>query len=114
MQFSFCSLEIYLLLYFYPETQAIQYDPVVVALATDLSRFNLGKRVRRLVRSDLHPTYFALHYMGGLLSVARLAFPPKSTWSVHDIPDLTGKVILVTGACPKRNKYACARLLNWT
>ena len=48
--------------------------------------------------------------MGGLLSVARLAFPPKTTWSVHDIPDLTGKVVLVTGACRKRDKRPCAQL----
>jgi retinol dehydrogenase-12 len=36
--------------------------------------------------------------MGGFISVVRLGFPPKPTWGVHDIPDLTGKVILVTGA----------------
>ena len=28
-------------------------------------------------------------------------FPPKPKWGVDDIPDLTGKVMLVTGACPK-------------
>ncbi|EAU85783.2 hypothetical protein CC1G_15043 [Coprinopsis cinerea okayama7 len=26
------------------------------------------------------------------------AFPPKPTWGVDDIPDLTGKVVIVTGA----------------
>ena len=59
------------------------------------------------------PYYFALHtgnHMGGL----RPAFPSKPTWGVHDIPDLTSRVILVTGACLKQNKYACTRVLNWT
>jgi retinol dehydrogenase-12 len=39
--------------------------------------------------------------MGGLLSVIQQAFPPPPTWGVDDIPDLTGKVILVTGTYPK-------------
>ena len=30
--------------------------------------------------------------------MARDSFPPRPTWGVDDIPDLTGKVILVTGA----------------
>ena len=36
--------------------------------------------------------------MGATLSVFEQSFPPKPTWGVNDIPDLTGKVILVTGA----------------
>jgi hypothetical protein len=36
--------------------------------------------------------------MGGFLSLARDSFPPRPTWGVNDIPDLTGKVIIVTGA----------------
>lgn len=36
--------------------------------------------------------------MGNLVSAAVQAFPPKPTWSVDDIPDLSGKVCLVTGA----------------
>jgi retinol dehydrogenase-12 len=35
--------------------------------------------------------------MGGLLSVAQQSFPPRPTWGVDDIPDLTGKVAIVTG-----------------
>ena len=35
--------------------------------------------------------------MGGLLSVAKQSFPPHPTWGVDDIPDLTGKVTIVTG-----------------
>ena len=36
--------------------------------------------------------------MGGFLSLAQQSFPPHPTWGVNDIPDLTGKVIIVTGA----------------
>jgi hypothetical protein len=35
--------------------------------------------------------------MGGLLSVAQQSFPPHPAWGVDDIPDLTGKVAIVTG-----------------
>ncbi|KAH8981078.1 NAD(P)-binding protein [Lactarius akahatsu] len=35
--------------------------------------------------------------MGGQLSLWQQSFPPKPQWGVNDIPDLTGKVILVTG-----------------
>lgn len=36
--------------------------------------------------------------MGAIYSFLEQSFPPKPTWGVDDIPDLTGKVILVTGA----------------
>ena len=36
--------------------------------------------------------------MGATYSIFEQSFPPRPTWSVNDIPDLTGKVILVTGA----------------
>ena len=36
--------------------------------------------------------------MNGLKSWIREAFPSKSTFHVQDIPDLTGQVIIVTGA----------------
>jgi retinol dehydrogenase 12 len=40
-------------------------------------------------------------YMGAIFSFVRAAvdhnFPPAPTWSTKDIPDLTGKVALVTG-----------------
>jgi retinol dehydrogenase-12 len=36
--------------------------------------------------------------MGALLSIVTQTFPPKSKFSVEDIPDSTGKVIIVTGA----------------
>lgn len=35
--------------------------------------------------------------MGVVLSFYRELFPAKPTYSVDDIPDLTGKVIIVTG-----------------
>ena len=48
--------------------------------------------------------------MGGALSVFWQSFPPRPIWGVNDIPDLTGKVILVTGA-PTRYILK-ARVLN--
>ncbi|KAF7335669.1 NAD(P)-binding protein [Mycena venus] len=36
--------------------------------------------------------------MGVLISTIQQGFPPKSKFSVDDIPDLSGKVIIVTGA----------------
>jgi hypothetical protein len=36
--------------------------------------------------------------MGLALSQLTQVFPPKPTFSVDDIPDLTGKVVIVTGA----------------
>jgi len=38
-----------------------------------------------------------IHQMGGLLSLAQQSFPPHPTWGVDDIPDLMGKVVIVTG-----------------
>ncbi|KAF8588040.1 NAD(P)-binding protein [Ramaria rubella] len=35
--------------------------------------------------------------MGAALSVLADAFPPKPKWSVDQIPDMTGKVVIVTG-----------------
>ncbi|PPR07468.1 hypothetical protein CVT26_013438 [Gymnopilus dilepis] len=35
--------------------------------------------------------------MGTVLAVLREIFPPHPVWGVNDIPDLTGKVFLVTG-----------------
>lgn len=36
--------------------------------------------------------------MGNIVSWLSEAAPPKSTFSVDQIPDLTGKVVIVTGA----------------
>lgn len=35
--------------------------------------------------------------MGAFLSVVQQSFPPRPRWGVNDIPDLTGKVVIVTG-----------------
>jgi retinol dehydrogenase 12 len=35
--------------------------------------------------------------MGALLSVINETFPPKPKYSVDDIPDLSGKVVIITG-----------------
>jgi hypothetical protein len=35
--------------------------------------------------------------MGVALSIAQQSFPPRPTWGVDDIPDLTDKVAIVTG-----------------
>lgn len=36
--------------------------------------------------------------MGVAASMYNANWPPKATWSVDDIPDLSGKVIIVTGS----------------
>ncbi|KAF8187405.1 NAD(P)-binding protein [Mycena galopus ATCC 62051] len=36
--------------------------------------------------------------MGTLISILKQSYPPKSKFSVDDIPDLSGQVIIVTGA----------------
>jgi hypothetical protein len=36
--------------------------------------------------------------MGLVPSLLSQTFPPKSKFNVEDIPDLTGKVVIVTGA----------------
>jgi hypothetical protein len=36
--------------------------------------------------------------MGIVLSIINESFPPRSKFNVEDIPDLSGKVIIVTGA----------------
>jgi len=35
--------------------------------------------------------------MGSFLSLAQQSFPPSPSWASTDIPDLTGKVVIVTG-----------------
>ncbi len=35
--------------------------------------------------------------MGSVVSMYAANWPPKAKWSVDDIPDLSGKVIIVTG-----------------
>ena len=47
--------------------------------------------------------------MGGLLSIAQQNFPPHPTWAVDDIPDLTGKVAIVTGALTQHLKVLYAK-----
>jgi retinol dehydrogenase-12 len=37
--------------------------------------------------------------MGSILAIIRESFfPPRSTFKVDDVPDLAGKVIIITGA----------------
>ena len=40
---------------------------------------------------------YVIETMGVIYSFIAQAFPPQSEFSVDDIPDLTGKVIIVTG-----------------
>ena len=39
----------------------------------------------------------AMGITGGAIMFFKEAFPPKSTFKVEDMPDLTGKVMIVTG-----------------
>jgi len=48
--------------------------------------------------------------------LAQQSFPPRPTWGVNDIPDLTGKVIIVTGASARRGpgNAVCAKHRIWS
>ena len=39
--------------------------------------------------------------MGNIGSYLAQSFPPKSKFDIADVPDLTGKIIIVTGKCLK-------------
>ncbi|TEB20909.1 NAD(P)-binding protein [Coprinellus micaceus] len=49
--------------------------------------------------------------MGAFMSVMKDAFPPKPTFKVDDIPDLRGKVVIVTGANTGVGKETARALL---
>lgn len=39
-----------------------------------------------------------IDFVHGTVNFLKEAFPPKATFSPDDIPDLTGKIAIVTGA----------------
>ncbi|KAI0027889.1 NAD(P)-binding protein [Vararia minispora EC-137] len=50
--------------------------------------------------------------MGGWFSIISQAYPPKARWSVDDIPDLRGKVAIVTGGNSGCGFETCKQLLR--
>lgn len=52
--------------------------------------------------------------MGVGYSLVRETFPPKSRFSVDDIPDLTGKVAIVTGSNTGKYSRNCILMLAST
>lgn len=50
--------------------------------------------------------------MSVVCGVINQSFPPKPEWGVEDIPDLTGKVVIVTGGNAGVGKETCKALLS--
>src|SRR6266404_306025 len=75
---------------------------------TQLSSLHL---ISPLSLNLLHPPYRTT-LMGSAVSWVQDAFPPKAEWGIDDIPDLTGKVIIVTGTFSRINNYMLAQVLN--
>ncbi len=50
-----------------------------------------------------------LSLSGGIISALMESFPPAPKWTTKDMPDLTGKVMLVTGELvPSGSRELCA------
>ena len=65
----------------------------------------MSPSIRRTFPSDVFHTEFPTarasrntYAMGSVLAIIRENHPPKPTFKVDDVPDLEGKVIIITGA----------------
>jgi len=60
----------------------------------------------------LNPLASPQDIMDVVCDIISQSFPPKPQWSVDDIPDLTGKVVIVTGGNSGVGKETCKALLS--
>ena len=79
-------------------------EAVTIGSATQMSRFltllkgpGIGRYICCIQSIDMPPLSVPLDVIMNLGSIISQTFPPKSNFNVNDIPDLSGKVMIVTG-----------------